>query len=279
MSYLKTMPFSEGLQELSGELNSGCLPTETPRSLHLNQIRMAHSVFQPRQFDDLASSETHIECLVKAINDEPSHTLDPVLVWWSGKYWRVIDGHHRILAYKRYFEKIKHDSCIPVSVFEGSLLEAVMESTRTNSKNKLCMSQDDKLNRSWQLTIIGGQLSKSMIAKSCKVGTATVGRMRKKLKELKPIFGAEWHAECLAMTWKEATIYGRVQRIIDDDWEVKLAKQWSRRLAKAFGKKLASQPSVAGKAIQFYSEQLAQDLAITFYYLLSEEDQQRLDDF
>lgn len=279
MSYLETMTFDQGFTELSSELADGSEMLKRPSSLHLKQIRMAHSVFQPRGFDDVASSENHIENLVKAIQGEASHKLDPVLIWWSGKHWRIIDGHHRILAYKRYFEKKKIDEPIPVSVFEGSLIEAIIESTRANSKDKLCMSQDDKLNRAWTLTVIGSNYSKATISKSCKIGSATVGRMRKRLSELKSLIGEDWYSACLSMTWREATTFNQSERVIDDNWEARLAKEWARRLAKAFGKKLAAQPKIAGQAIHLYSEQLAEDLASAFFYLLSEDRKEALDDF
>lgn len=279
MSYLETIPFDKGLNELSMELASGSKAEKLPASLYLKEIRMAHSVFQPREFSDLASSENHIENLVKAIEGEASHKLDPVVIWWSGKHWRIIDGHHRILAYKRYFDRKKIDEPIPVSVFEGSLIEAIIESTRANSKDKLSMSQDDKLNRAWKLTVVGSSLSKAIISKSCKIGSATVGRMRKKLVELKSTLGNDWQSECLSMSWKDAMTFGQQMRVIDENWESKIAKEWSRRLAKAFGKKLAAQPTIAGKAIQLYSEQLAQDLAVSFSYLITEEHKNFIDDF
>ena len=48
-----------------------------------------------------------------------------MLVWWSGKCWRVIDGHHRFLAYKQAAGDSKHPldiDAVPVEVFEGDLL-------------------------------------------------------------------------------------------------------------------------------------------------------------
>ena len=55
-------------------------------------------MFQPRTFKGFAgASETHIEGLMFAIRHAPDHLIDPIDIWWSGKRWLVIDGHHRLL--------------------------------------------------------------------------------------------------------------------------------------------------------------------------------------
>ncbi len=94
---IKTGSFNQGLDELVREVEMNNLPPENnPEALHLESIRMAHSVFQPRQFEEgtMSASGSHIQNLVEAIFNEPSHTLDPITVWWSGNTWRVIDGAH-----------------------------------------------------------------------------------------------------------------------------------------------------------------------------------------
>ncbi len=101
MSYQKTVSFEVGYKQLQEELANGTPTTNKPTILKLKSIRMAHSVFQPRGFDDTASSEEHVRALLNAAIHESGNTLDPIVIWWSGKCWRVVDGHHRVLAYAR----------------------------------------------------------------------------------------------------------------------------------------------------------------------------------
>lgn len=265
MSFNETISFETGYRALLKEAESGSTqPHPNPTSLPLDEIKMAHSVFQPRGFDDVAASEEHIRSLVTAIQNEPSGKLDPILIWWSGKYWRVIDGHHRVLAYNRPRNNAQPVKMIPVKVFIGTLNEALLASIDSNSKDKLAMHHDDKLNRAWILTIVHPDISKSEVSKICKVGTATVARMRKCLQRFKDQDPDGWYSECLSMSWKEAMNHDRPVRKIDEDWEDKLARDWSKRLAKTFGKKLSNQSSVAAKAIEHYSAKLACDLGSAF---------------
>ena len=97
--------FEEGLLKLIKETQANKRPPQDdPKRIHLEKIRMAHSVFQPRQFleGSVGHSEEHIQKLVEAIFNEPSHTLDTITVWWSGEKWRVIDGAHRLITYRRH---------------------------------------------------------------------------------------------------------------------------------------------------------------------------------
>ena len=259
MSDNETVSFEEGYRLLETELAGDTpAPEEQPSHLKLNQIRLAHSVFQPRGFEDTASSEEHVRVLMDAALSEPHNQLDPITVWWSGKFWRVIDGHHRFKAYQRLRQKKLATPEIPVSVFEGTLMEALIESTKLNSKDKLPMSRDDKMNRAWKMVIIGGDFSKRIIADACKVGTATVARMRSKLNQIREAEPEEWSEVVSEMTWKEAQRYGQGERLIDDAWQEKTAREWARRLGKTFGKKPTSQPEIMWRALELYSPRMVE---------------------
>jgi hypothetical protein len=236
---------------------------ENPKALPLSKIKMAHSVFQPRQFEEgtMNNSEDHICNLVQAINNEPTHTLDAITVWWSGSCWRVIDGHHRTLAYSRaekHYPKLK-GLMIPVVTFKGDLFQALAEATKVNAKDKLAMSTSDKYNRAWKLTVLE-QYTKSYLASTCKVGTTTISRMRNVLKDIQENIPKNFYAYALSMTWEEAMGYGKEDRVIDDAWERKLALNWSKRLGKAFGSKAVDLPTIFAMAIDLYSARLTSNL-------------------
>ena len=168
--------FDIAYQLLEKELKSGKKPLyDNPLLIPIKHISTAQSLLQPRGLNDVSSSEEHIKVLVKAIeNNKPSHTLDPITVWWSGSCYRVIDGHHRLEAYKRVVNnKIIKIPLIPVQLFEGSLKQAILESTRLNSKDKLAMTSDDKFERAWRLVCLENYTIKET-AIVCGIGGATV---------------------------------------------------------------------------------------------------------
>lgn len=263
MSFNQRFTLEEGIALIQKELTDGKeAPTNEPKELPLKTIRMAQSVFQPRDFSEagVAYSEDHIRNLLEAISANPQVMLDPLVVWWSGKHWRVIDGHHRLLAYERW-NKQRPNSLgnIPVKVFKGSLEDAMLEAARQNSKDKLPMSKTEKLNRAWKFTH-SGIGSKKTISEACKVSPATVSNMRKQLEAIKAWSPAHWEAWCAKSTWETAKKFGQEEREISDGWKEKLAKKWTDRLGVAFGTKFAQQPEIAARALEMYSEKLVDAL-------------------
>lgn len=102
MSYSETIDFGEGLRLVEKELQEGEeAPGTRNEELPLQNVKMWHTVFQPREFESTGPSEDHVRALVDAIKAEPGNRLDPITVWWSGKHWPVLNGHHRIMAYAR----------------------------------------------------------------------------------------------------------------------------------------------------------------------------------
>jgi hypothetical protein len=77
----------------------------------------ARLVFQHRR-PARDASDRHVRELADAV--KAHGTLAPVTVWWDGKHWSCIDGHHRHQAYMA-----GHRSDVPVEVFEGTPEEAV----------------------------------------------------------------------------------------------------------------------------------------------------------
>jgi hypothetical protein len=176
--------FTESLRELQEELKTGKPQPDNPTSLPLKTIRYAAPVFQPRLFDgNKADSVSHVMTLKDAVRAKQK--LPPVTVWWSGKSWRVLDGHHRMMAYQQLTNDKKKPLIIhsvAVVVFEGTLNQAIAHATECNSRDKLPMSRDDKLDRAWKLVALqDADLSREAIANTAGVSDRTVGNMRAKL--------------------------------------------------------------------------------------------------
>jgi hypothetical protein len=258
-----THRINDEIRLLEKELRDGAAqPSLDIRGIPLSQIKVSESVFQPRDFSNggMAYSEDHVRNLMAALSANPEGMLDPLIVWWSGKCWRVIDGHHRLMAYQRKAKQNpKSLGLIPVRVFKGSIFEATLEAARQNSKDKLPMSQAEKMNRAWKFTVLNAG-SKRTIAEACQIGTASVSNMRKQLEAIKAWIPEYWEHHSLGLTWDEAKKFGQSEREVNDLWKEKLVQDWVNRLGRAFGTRLATQPEIAALALERYSERLVEAL-------------------
>jgi hypothetical protein len=256
----KGKSFAESLTELRQDGGKRPQPGE-PKELPMEDIKFASGVFQPRSFDgNRADSEEHIRTLMTAIRETAGHLLEPITVWWSGTRWVVIDGHHRMNAYSRLArdeEKPVKVPKLPVVIFTGTLQQAIREATNRNSKDKLNMSKDEKLERAWKMTVMEhpepATLSKAEIASATGVSIPTISNMR---KELKRIITENPEVTPVEMTWDGVKRGTRKVVDYDERWMEKQAHDFAKRLAKTFGTKLAKNPAISARAIELYSEKL-----------------------
>ena len=127
-------------------------------------------------------SDDHIFEMAKAT--QRTGALEPILVFPVADKYYVMDGHHRLAAYRT--ARWKRD--IPAIVFTGSLDEAVREALRRNTKNKLPMTTTDRTEAAWRLVKEGkpGEWPDSIseTEELCAVGKGTVNRMRAAWTEL-----------------------------------------------------------------------------------------------
>lgn len=146
-----------------------------PDGLALDQIAKAESVFQPRTLQGrMREDMAHLKTLAGAVGTpEKPKFLDPITVWWGGDRWFVIDGHHRIEAY----QQVGIRAAVPVTIFTGTLDEAMAHSSASNSKDKLPMSMNDKRNAAWRLVVLT-DWSKTKIMDATGISKGTVDNMR-----------------------------------------------------------------------------------------------------
>lgn len=123
--------------------------TDRPRKVKLDEVIQCTAVFQPREMDGRAGSKSdrHVRRLVNGINTSKTGDLDPVLVMPLGTRWLLIEGHHRVAAYK----SVGRTKTIPVEIFGGSLDEAIAQSIGRNSKDKLPLSLNERREAAWTL--------------------------------------------------------------------------------------------------------------------------------
>lgn len=237
--------------------------------LPLGRIFLATAVFQPRLLNgwELSRSADHVDNLLEAIKSSPHHTLDPIVVWWSGKCFRVIDGHHRLEAYRRAAKQPKlRVAGIPVIVFEGTLERAIAEAIKGNAKDKLAMTREDKLNAAWRMSIDGG-VSRKDVWKYTGASTGSVSAMRRKISELQKIYPTSWRDVAMSQTWIEIRAGDRTTLTeYDDEWEKRVIEAGILAIRKDFPRgKLVKNPIIAYRILEGYSPNLVANIASIYF--------------
>lgn len=121
--------------------------------------------------------ETQAEDLVAVLRSDT--VLDPLEVWDAGDEGLiVVDGHHRLEAYKR--AGWKRD--IPVLIHSCSEAEAQFLTVHENAKPRLQMSQDEKSGWGWRVVCNHPELTAKRIAEG-PVSLRQVRYMRKAKKK------------------------------------------------------------------------------------------------
>ncbi len=256
-------PITEALALLRRELDQKTDDgTPPPHGLRPKEISRNVAVFQPRELrGNLAEDEQHISVLVKAIGDpKKPRMLDPILVWWSGARWIVIDGHHRLLAYHR----AGVTAPVPLEVFRGSLEEAVGAAAAANSKNKLPMSEADKLNMAWRLTVHFPERSKRKVARDCSISERSVANMREALGKLRARGVA---VEDIPDNWKDAKRDADGDER-DADWDADAARRkredyWAKAILRSCGKPVTRDPEALALALRTIDDRLPKRLIDT----------------
>ncbi len=203
-------------------------PEPTPRALRWQDIAINAEVFQHRSLTEEAAEE-HIKTLAKAIHRGPrgprqAH-LEPITVWWDGREWICVDGHHSLAAY----QGLNHPQPVPVKVLRGaSLDEAIRVALEGNAKDKLPYTRRCKSEAAWRLTVAGGY-SKADTARLTETAERTVSNMREAIREL-----AKAHPEVApaGLTWAQVRHWKQHRQLPGDgdemDIDTKRQKQAER---------------------------------------------------
>lgn len=205
---------------------------EGAAEIDIAQIRSCPEVFQPR--GGQAEDEYHVRELSRALKSVGSTAkLDAVLVVAVGCDVYCIDGHHRLAAYRQ----AEVSGPIPVEWFGGTLDDAVGEAIKRNSRDKLPMSRNDKLEAAWRLVVHGAN-SKAEITQATTISDGTVANMRRTAKAIREQvnkdepddFSASDGRSPEEMTWHEARMFGKTAKDYDDEWLEREAEARAERL-------------------------------------------------
>ncbi|WP_095202897.1 ParB/RepB/Spo0J family partition protein [Mesorhizobium carmichaelinearum] len=231
-----------------------------PAELALDEITLMPELFQPREI-----SEKHIADLARTIQNFGK--VEPVTVLPVGPRAVLVDGHHRIEAYRR----VGTVAGIPVQYFQGTPQEAVLEAGRANSQVKLPMASRERQDYAWRLVQLD-QHSKAEIAKAAGVSVAQVGNMRavgKRLGQDAFNYPSWWRAREAAEGPAEEMSEGDRQQ-----WKEELAQRFADRLAKEFSTSMAKHPEVAAMALATYFGRKLPEVVAELRDFLPEDDEQ-----
>jgi hypothetical protein len=148
--------------------------------LRVSEITVCETLFQRRDlWTNKAARGEHIRDLKRAIKDDPAG-MKPIAVWWGGDCWYLVDGHHRLQAY----EGLSYVGLVPVKVVSGTLQDALAHIGQSNTRNKLPMSNAERMSLAVFYVCVTPEQSLREIAKISGVGKSQVGKIRKAVDQL-----------------------------------------------------------------------------------------------
>ena len=221
------------LTDLEGEIG------ESITELSPTDLLVMESLFQPRETGLLmrrGASVRHVDEMAQVVKG--GRFLDPIAVAAFGSCWVLIDGHHRLEAYRQ----AGVTGPVPVRVHESPtkgrerVLWAMGVSSSLNVKDKLPMTQEDKFDNAWRLVVsIGYGRSKDDLVGMTGVADGTIATMRRVRKALEE---AGISTDTLyAMLWPIARWEYRKLHGDDDspipDFDEKRLRQLIKRLTPA----------------------------------------------
>jgi ParB-like nuclease family protein len=227
-------------------------------------IRERLELFQPRRPGyGLRTLDTrHVGKLAVRIERKD---MDPVLVVKLGREWVVVDGHHRLAAYR----KLKHAESIKCEWFAGTVREATDESLRRNEKTHLEVQQGDKHEEAWKRTLLGWG-SKRDVVKLTGCGDGTVAKMRRAMRSHREynkkvqsdtdrLWGEKLHTQLGADLRVHA--WSKVNRILLDlspkQWDMNdAAARLANNITLRLTNKLSEDPEVTARALWLYDRDM-----------------------
>lgn len=184
-------------------------------------------VFQHRLYgrENIFESQENTLILAKALL-ETNEPLEPLLVFPVISRFYIMDGHHRLAAYKA----VKWSKPIPVEIFKGTLAEARIEALRRNSRNKLSMTNREKSEAAWRL-VKAECYSRPEIKAAAGVSISNVRDMKAVWEQLKDAKAQrKLNVSPHEFTWAKARLWKQRRGTLEDDEEWS-AKEWQERKA------------------------------------------------
>ena len=197
-----------------------------------------------------------------------------MLVLPVGNHAFVIDGHHRLEAYKK-----ANIANVTALIFGGDAFEAKLESAKENQKIRLPMSVQERSQSAWNLVKEGmvsinppkWVYSENQILQS-------TGASDKTIKSMRAIY-KKYRAKGMAVPDSWISARQGTDETLDRDWDAELEEQvekYRKALLKAIPKLTTSRKREAfAMAVVSFSPQSTQE--ILRYIIQSDEGQEALE--
>jgi hypothetical protein len=243
-------------------------PKLRPGMVTLSELQEYPELLQSREGDAAVIRDIQIAIL-------DGEKIDPLRVWQVGPKFVVLDGHHRLAAFRR----LGRGEAIPVTHFEGDLDGALAECLRENIKTRCPTDDKDKRNFAWRMVKLKRpKHSKAVLARMCKVSVETIGRMRRVLDELGEEAGrfAAW----VPANRRYVVLVADGRREPDeaeDDWQEEEiaaeARAIASKLRTAFKAQLLKQPQATADGLAIHLDTTAEKVVAFMYQALDADKQ------
>ncbi|MCA1971547.1 MAG: ParB/RepB/Spo0J family partition protein [Caenispirillum sp.] len=235
---------------------------EVPEEVPLEKLEVLPQVFQLRGRQE--PDADHVWKLQRIVLERGP--LDPVeVVHVAGRFF-VVDGHHRVEAYR---EAGWRKQPVPVRVIPERPSRAALRAGAANSRLRLQMREWERSEAAWKLVNLGSnngagtiRYSKAEIARAASVSERTVANMRKVRRTL-----LEEHpgVDPAGLMWlsAKALAEGRsdeCQPMTEEELE-RLAQEYARRMERHLGPRFARNPEIAAKALLAFTPRGAAAIA------------------
>jgi len=223
---------------------NGCLPLEDIHSLP--------DVFQPRRGVDTdgVADKLFVEDLRNTLETRLRVGLDPISVFWTGKRWVLVDGHHRLKAYRS--SRLWNDRPVPVRVIEGDLWAAIRESVEENSKSRLQLTRSEQSDFAWQF-VCKTDPSETVFMEVTGQRRRQYFKMKKRIRELLEAHPELSRLDLAEKSWGLISIkdpFAELEASMDPEIAENIkAIEWAKIMRKKLGPKLTRQPEILAKAI------------------------------
>lgn len=239
----------------------------TTAAAHPARVPLASIGLFPQAFNVRGQelSEQHLGQLVRSLASVPD--LTPVLVLPTAAAFYLVDGHHRLEAYR-----LAGRPDVPVEVYHGSVREAVLEATSRNTRAALQMDNAQRQDCAWRLVNAGFMHDDVSAASGVSRPQVTI------MRRVKRALGDD----ALEVTsWRKAMrqAKGTLRDLTPDEMETMLAAQaqdYADRLHKTFNTKMARNPEVAANALAIHFGRNLGSLVAYLMGHLSEDETERL---
>ena len=180
-------------------------------------------------------------------------SLEPVTVWWAGK-WLLVDGHHRMAAALKALGK---DAMVPVTVLHGDIAAALTAASRLNYRVKLSMTRTERLDAAWRYATLVPEASKQLVMESTGVSEGTVSEQRRVAKALLQQWtDADFDAAAIRhpgqLSWREAqaVLHGRQSPEWDAEEALQVASEAILRMLAPVAKRIHTNPEAFARALR-----------------------------